>query len=100
MIILLNYNHINHNTLDNRRTNLRLCTKQQNAFNKLSRANSSSKYKGVYWNSTKNKWQCSIIHNGKIIYLGRFNCEKEAAKIYDVKAKELFGEFALFNFVE
>ena len=86
--------HINHNKLDNTKENLRCCTKQQNEMNKVKRSNTSSKFKGV----TKiNKWMASITFNNKTINLGYFNTEKEAAKIYNVKAKELFGEFAYLN---
>lgn len=87
--------HINHDTLDNRRCNLRVCTNQQNSMNQRPQAGKSSKYKGV---SKTIKYQASISYNGKSIHLGVFDDEIEAAKAYDVKAKELFGEFAYLNF--
>jgi len=95
--------HINHDTLDNRRCNLRICTKQQNYMNHrkyrtYAGKKCSSKYSGVYWEKNAKKWRAYIKFNGKLIYLGLFTSEIEAAKTYDAKAKELFGEFANTNF--
>jgi len=90
--------HINHNALDNRRTNLRTCTRAQNQHNRKINRNSTSKFKGVYWNKVRRKWQARVSLNGKRPYLGSFNNELDAAKAYDKKAKELFGEFANLNF--
>ena len=90
--------HINHNGLDNRRANLRICTAQQNTWNKRKqRGNYSSKYKGVTWLRSENKWQVRIVCNGKRIFIGYFDDEKAAAMAYDDKAKELFGEYAALN---
>lgn len=90
--------HINHNKLDNRKENLRLCIHQQNSFNKTKPKRvkpTSSKYKGVY--SVRNKWRAIITLNNKKRHLGYFNTEEEAALAYNIKAKELFGEFACLN---
>jgi len=97
--------HINHDTLDNRRCNLRICTHQQNGMNRRKRRphagkKCSSRYSGVCWDKRAKKWRAYIRHNGKRIYLGYFTSEIEAAKAYDKKAKELFGEFANLNFKE
>lgn len=89
--------HINHNTLDNRKSELRICKKQENEFNCRKQANCSSKYKGVCWDKNKNKWISSIGYNNKLIHLGRYNNEIDAARAYNGKAKELFGEFAYLN---
>ena len=91
--------HINHNGLDNCRSNLRICTQQQNLMNKSSHKNSTSKYLGVSWHKRDNKWRSNIGFNGKIIYLGYFTNEKDAAKAYNTKAIELFGEFANLNII-
>ena len=91
--------HINHDGLDNTRINLRSCTQQQNNMNKSSRKNSTSKYKGVSWNKRDNKWQSHIRFNNKTIHLGYYTNEQEAAKAYNLKAKELFGEFANLNII-
>ena len=90
--------HINHNPLDNRRSNLRLCTKSQNQHNQQPRKGCSSKYKGVSWNKQNKKWTASIRLNGKHKNLGHFYNEIFAAKVYDEKARELFEEFACLNF--
>lgn len=92
--------HINRNRLDNRKENLRICTASQNGQNKeQDRGNSG--YRGVsYKNDQKrNKaWRAYIKKNGKQIFIGHFTSPKEAAKAYDKKAKEIFGQFARLNF--
>ena len=90
--------HINHNTLDNRQSNLRICTNQQNAFNQKSHSNTSSQFKGVYWNKNKKKWRTQIVIKGKTKHIGYFDTEEEAAEAYDKAATEEFGEFACLNF--
>ena len=90
--------HINHNGLDNRRCNLRICTNSQNSQSRRLSLNKTSKYKGVMWDKRCKKWYVQITCFYKQAYLGRYDNEIEAAKTYDKKAKELFGEFALTNF--
>jgi hypothetical protein len=91
--------HINGNTLDNRRSNLRLATKQQNACNmRVNKEGCTSKYRGVGWHKMSKKWAARIMVNGRRIHLGLFNSEVEAAKAYDEAAKKYFGEFARLNF--
>ncbi len=92
----LQVDHINHNGLDNRRCNLRICTKQQNEWNRLPNCNAASPYRGVQ--KMRGKWAANIRFNGKLIYLGVFASDTEAAKVWDAKAKELFGEYAYLNF--
>ncbi len=89
--------HQNRNTLDNRKENLRICTRSQNLMNQK-RVNGTSKYKGVFWYKRHSKWNAYISFNKKRLHLGYFENEIDAAKAYDKKAKELFGEFALSNF--
>jgi len=84
--------------LDNRRTNIRFCTMSQNCQNQRPTKGKSSNFKGVSWHKNTKKWQVRIIHNRKNICLGYFLSEIEAAKAYDKKAKQLFGEFARTNF--
>lgn len=90
--------HKNKNGLDNRRENLRVCTKSQNAQNKRKLPNRSSKYKGVCFDKSRNVWISYIRKDYKMINLGRFNSEEDAARSYDAKAKDLFGEYASINF--
>jgi hypothetical protein len=90
--------HINRNGLDNRKSNLRICTHFQNQQNRRPALNCRSKYKGVRWSKRDKKFRAGIMHNKKSYYLGMFENEIDAAKAYDKKAKELFGEFAYLNF--
>lgn len=100
--------HINHDTLDNRKSNLRLCTPAQSQMNRRSFKNSTSKYKGVCkYKSTSwpkcEKWlaQIRLYSEGvKKICIGYFDTEEEAALAYNAKAKELFGEYAYLNKVK
>jgi len=91
--------HRNHEGLDNRRMNLRVCTHSQNSKNRKKTVGTSSRFKGVYWVKRLRKWSCRIGTDGKH-NLGLFADETEAARVYDMKAKELFGEFAQLNFPE
>jgi hypothetical protein len=90
--------HINHNGLDNRKTNLRLCTRAENSRNRRPFNINGSRYKGVSWDKGRKVFIACICCNGKNYYLGRFKSEIGAAKAYDRKAVELFGEFAFLNF--
>ena len=94
--------HINHNGLDNRRENLRICTYSENAQNKRKRVDSASGYKGVYQRPEKYKYRkrfrAYIRPKGQQIQLGSYLTAEEAARAYDKKAKELFGDYAELNF--
>jgi hypothetical protein len=94
----LQVDHINGNTLDNRRSNLRLCTQAQNSINRHVRQGKTSKYKGVCWDKVRKHWRAFIGVNGKGKSLGCFRGEVEAAMAYDKTAIELYGEFANINF--
>lgn len=91
--------HIDGNGLNNIKRNLRTCTNKQNQQNRFSRKG-RSKYKGIYYHKHSKKWMVRVKYNGKVKFLGYFDNEIEAAKIYDNHAKELFGEFANLNFDE
>lgn len=94
--------HINGNTLDNRLSNLRICTIQQNSQNrkKSFRANTTSLYKGVSFikessHSAKGRpWAATIYYDNKNHFLGNFATEEEAHIVYSRKAIEVFGAFA------
>lgn len=84
------------NTLDNRKSELRLCTRKENSRNSQTRKNSFSGFKGVSWHAQNKKWRVRIQKK----YIGCFDSKKEAAKAYNEKAKELFGIFACLNQVQ
>lgn len=88
--------HINRNTLDNRRENLRLCTNGQNRANsKTTMGVRGSNYRGVYKRGSKFRTQ--LRYNNKLYSIGTFNSEKEAAIAYNVAALNFHGEFATLN---
>ena len=89
--------HWNNNGLDNRRANIRECSHSQNMANKPGRSK-ISKYKGLVYHKLAHKWRARIRCNYRCFHLGLFDSEINAAKAYDKKAKELFGEFAYLNF--
>jgi hypothetical protein len=86
--------HKNANGIDNRRKNLRLCSKMQNHWNRgKSRVNTSG-YKGVNWNKHWKIWTARITVNGKRIFLGNFKDKKLAAEAYYKAAIKYHKEFA------
>lgn len=89
--------HINGDKLDNRKYNLRICTIAENVRNSESRSG-TSRYKGVHWDSSRNKWLASLKYQRENKFLGRFDSEEQAAIAYDNAAKLYFGEFARLNF--
>ena len=93
----LEIDHVNHNGLDNRRGNMRLCTRGQHVRRCRPIKNKSSKYKGVRWDKDINKWRAGITLHNKSIHIGVYEDEKEAAGAYNERAKWLFGVFAWLN---
>ena len=94
--------HINGNTLDNRRSNLRLASNKENARNSRKSAKNTTGYKGVYkvFGSEEKPWKAAIYVNGKSVHLGCFANLTQAAKAYDQAAILYFGKFAKLNFEE
>jgi len=94
----LQTDHINLNKLDNRKSNLRNATASQNSRNQEKNTNNKTGYKGVSWVSKRKRFKASILARGKSKSLGYFKCPIKAAKAYDKKALEVFGEYAYLNF--
>lgn len=88
--------HVNGNTLDNRRSNLRPATYGENNANRpLAKKSRSSSFRGVHWFKPTNRWRCSVSK----IHVGYFKDEKEAALEYNKAAILKFGDFSVLNVV-
>lgn len=92
--------HINGDGLDNRRTNLRLCSHRDNLRNQRKQNGTTSRFKGVTWNQHSRRWYAQSKVNGKRIYIGCFKSEEDAARAYDALARSMFGPYARPNFTE
>jgi hypothetical protein len=91
--------HRNHDTLDNRKENLRIATHSQNTCNKQDkRKGCSSQFRGVSFDRKRKYWNVQVVREGKYVFFGRYKDEVEAAKAYDEAAKKYHGEFARLNF--
>jgi hypothetical protein len=89
--------HADRDTLNCRRSNLRRVTRQQNNCNRQPNRNRATRYKGVVLCRETGRFRAQISHNRKRTYLGYFESEEDAARAYNTKAAELFGEFAYLN---
>lgn len=88
--------HVNGNKLDNRRSNLRICSMADNKKNKGFSKNNTSGFKGVSWSKTLNYWIASITVNRKV-FVKYCKSKEEAAKKYNLMAMEHHGSFAKLN---
>lgn len=91
--------HIDCDKANNRITNLRECSHQENRRNNKLQPNNNSGYKGVSWNKRKRKWVSVINHLYKQTHIGYYACPHQAAEAYNKKAIELHGEFARLNII-
>ena len=90
--------HINGDKADNRISNLRLATRQQNTANSIQKVSTSSRYKGVSWCKRSGKWSSGITVSGRRKFLGYYDNENDAALSYDKAALAAHGEYAVMNF--
>lgn len=88
--------HRDHDGLNNRRGNLRSCTRSQNCANIPNKAG-RSRFKGVQWITRKSSWQARIRVDWHSRFLGWFETEEEAALAYNAAALAAWGEFAKLN---
>lgn len=86
--------HINGNTLDNRKANLRICAHRENLRNRGKQCNNTSGYKGVSWHKQMKKWTARIMANNKYMSLGLFCRKEDAAEAYKKASKKYHGEFS------
>jgi hypothetical protein len=89
--------HINRIKTDNRLQNLRIITARENSYNRTKSKSSTNNYKGVQ--KRGKKYIATISKDGKTHQIGGFQTEEDAAKVYDLMAGELFGQFAGLNFI-
>src|SRR5690625_2974198 len=92
--------HINRDSLDNRKNNLRAATGSLNTANRGMQSNNTSGYKGVSWAKGSGKWSVDVWINRKKHYLGLFECKHEAARVYNLWAHDLHKEFASPNVID
>jgi hypothetical protein len=90
--------HKDHNSLNNCKDNLREATLTENNHNRRKSRYSTSEYHGVSLSTSGKWWKANITKGGKDYYIGRFMREVDAARAYDKKARELYGDAARLNF--
>ena len=94
------YDHIDRNSLNNQKSNLRIASYSQNAMNRSKqKGNYSCKYKGVGWHKRQQEWIARISFNNKMLWLGGFPTAEEAAKAYNAAAIKYHGAFAVLNMI-
>lgn len=89
--------HIDNNGLNNQRSNIRLCTKIENGYNRTKYANNKSGFKGVWQEKGETKWRARIKVNKKYIHLGRHVTPEIAWEAYKEAAKKYHKEFANYK---
>lgn len=89
--------HVNRDSLDNRKSNLRIATNADNTANRGRQSNNTSGYKGVSWSKVSKKWAIEIGYNNKRYRLGLMEDKEDAARLYNFWASDIHGEFANLN---
>lgn len=92
--------HIDGNTLNNQKDNLRAVSHRQNLRNQQLQSNTSSKFKGVCFVKASGKWIAGIKINYRRINLGTYSSEEEAAFAYNEAAIKYHGQYARLNPIE
>lgn len=91
--------HINGDSLDNRKTNLRLASHSENMRNRKLQKNNTTGYKGVWYNKKRQKYIATIKTNGQSRTIKSADTALEAAEAYNKRALELYGDFARLNVI-
>jgi len=91
--------HADGNGLNNQKANIRPATRSQNLHNQRKVSGTSSRFKGVYWVASRQRWKAGIRlpDSHRRLYLGMFSLEEDAAQEYDLAAVKIYGQFALTN---
>lgn len=89
--------HIDGNTYNNRRQNLRICTQEENTRNRTVGKNNTSGIKGVVWNKILSKWEARINYKNKRIRIGVFGKFKDAVNARIEAEQKYFGEYSYLN---
>ena len=93
----MDVDHKDGDGLNNQRSNLRVCTRSQNIINSKKVIGTTSKYIGVSWSVSHNRWRVYLRVNNKQKFLGQFKTELEAGIIYNIVARRYYGEFVRPN---
>lgn len=88
--------HIDGDTLNNQKKNLRVCSHAENCRNRSPQ--NGRKFKGITWSKASKKWTACLYLMGKRKHLGYFNDPSDAAHAYDIAARKTYGKFARLNF--
>jgi hypothetical protein len=92
--------HISGDGLDNRKCNIRVCTRSENPINRRVNINNLSGYKGVSWFKPEQKWRAQIQYKKVVYHLGCFEKRIDAARAYNEAALKYHGEFANLNKID
>ena len=86
--------HINGDSLDNRRSNLREVNHSQNQMNRTLKSDTLSGHRGVNWCNQTKKWKVRVVANGIVLWRGRFADKDEAIRVAKATFEEAYGQYA------